>query len=127
MNLYVSLGTNDFAKAVTFYDQLFADIGAERSLEEENFVVWSKSSEHSGISITKPYNGQAATIGNGTMVAIAMDSIEQVNHFYQKALELGATAQGKPSYKSSESSYYAAYFRDLDGHKLSAFYIDKNK
>ena len=123
---YVTLGSNDLAKAVTFYDQLFAVIGAERFLETDTFVAWSKSPEQAGISVTKPYNGKTATVGNGTMVALRMDSIEQVNSFYQKALELGATDEGQPGFREEMPGFYAAYFRDLDGNKLNAFYIDQN-
>jgi catechol 2,3-dioxygenase-like lactoylglutathione lyase family enzyme len=121
---YVTLGTNDLAKAVTFYDQLFAVIGAGRFLENDTFVAWAKSPEQAGISVTKPFNGQTATVGNGTMVALQMDSSEQVDAFYQKALELGGTDEGKPGFRDEMAGFYAAYFRDLDGNKLNAFYLD---
>ena len=121
---YVTLGTNDLAKAVTFYDQLFATIGAGRFLETDTFVAWATSPDQAGLSITKPYNGQPATPGNGTMVAIAMDSPEKVDEFYQKAMELGATDEGKPGPRGEMSGFYAGYFRDLDGNKLNAFYIE---
>jgi catechol 2,3-dioxygenase-like lactoylglutathione lyase family enzyme len=122
---YVTLGTNDLAKAVTFYDQLFAVIGAGRFLETDTFVAWNKSPAQAGISVTKPYNGQAATVGNGTMVALQMESIEQVNIFYQTALELGATDEGQPGFRDEMPGFYAAYFRDLDGNKLNAFFIEQ--
>ncbi|PCI60783.1 MAG: glyoxalase [Gammaproteobacteria bacterium] len=124
---YVTLGTNDLDKAVTFYDQLFASIGAGRFLETESFVAWAKSPDQAGLSITKPFNGQAATPGNGTMVAIQLDNAEQVDAFYQKAMELGATDEGKPGPRGEMDGFYAGYFRDLDGNKLNAFYIDMPK
>lgn len=121
---YVTLGTNDLAKAATFYDQLFASIGAKRFLETEKFVAWSKSPDQPGISVTKPHNGQVATPGNGTMVAIELSSPEEVDAFYQKAMELGATDEGKPGFRDEIKGFYAGYFRDLDGNKLNGFYLD---
>ena len=58
------------------------------------------------------------------MVAIVLDSIEKVDAFYQKAIELGATDEGKPGERGKGSGFYAGYFRDLDGNKLNAFYFE---
>jgi len=80
--------------------------------------------DSAGFSITKPFDGQAATVGNGTMIAIMVDSNEQVDAFYKKALSLGATCEGKPGLRGEMSGCYAAYFRDLDGNKLNAFHMD---
>jgi len=121
---YVTLGTNDLAKAVTFYDQLFASIGAGRFLETETFVAWATSPEKTGLSVTIPFNGESATSGNGTMVAIELDSPEQVDAFYQKAMELGASDEGQPGPRGDMTGFYAGYFRDLDGNKLNAFHLN---
>jgi len=121
---YITLGTNDFDKAVSFYDQLFATIGAGRFIESEQFIAWSSGMEHAGFSITKPFDGKPATVGNGTMIAIMLETNEQVDAFYHKALALGATCEGKPGLRGEMSGFYAAYFRDLDGNKLNAFHMD---
>lgn len=121
---YVTLGTNDLAKAVSFYDQLFATIGAGRFLETEQFVAWSTGMDQAGISVTKPFDGKPATVGNGTMVAIMLDSNDKVDAFYKKAIELGGTCEGKPGLRGEMSGFYAGYFRDLDGNKLNAFHLE---
>ncbi|MDG1753048.1 MAG: VOC family protein [Thalassotalea sp.] len=120
---YVTLGTNNIKNAVDFYDQLLATIGAGRFMETEQFVAWATAPEQPGISVTLPFDGQPATVGNGTMVAIAMDSTEKVDAFYHKAIELGATCEGKPGPRGEIPGFYAGYFRDLDGNKLNAFYF----
>lgn len=120
---YVTLGTNNIKNAVDFYDQLLATIGAGRFMETEQFVAWATAPEQPGISVTLPFDGQSATVGNGTMVAIAMDSTEKVDAFYHKAIELGATCEGKPGPRGEIPGFYAGYFRDLDGNKLNAFYF----
>jgi len=124
---YVTLGTNKMAEAVSFYDQLFDTIGAGRFLETEQFVAWATSMDQPGISVTKPFDGKPATVGNGTMVAIMLDSNDKVDAFYQKALELGGTCEGKPGFRGEMSGFYAGYFRDLDGNKLNAFHVDMPK
>jgi len=121
---YVTLGTNDFEKAVAFYDQLLATIGANRFLDTEQFVAWTTGMDKPGISVTKPFDGKSATVGNGTMVAIMLDSTDKVDAFYQKAIDLGATCEGKPGPRGELSGFYAGYFRDLDGNKLNAFHIE---
>ncbi|MDO6447299.1 VOC family protein [Colwellia sp. 1_MG-2023] len=120
---YVTLGTNNLKKAVDFYDNLLATIGAGRFMETEQFVAWATAPDQPGISVTLPFNGQPATVGNGNMVAIAMDSPEKVDAFYKKALELGATCEGEPGPRGEFAGFYAGYFRDLDGNKLNAFYF----
>lgn len=121
---YVTLGTNDLEKAVSYYDQLFETIGAGRFLETEQFVAWSTGMDQAGVSITKPFDGKPATVGNGTMVAIMLDSTEKVDAFYKKAIELGGTCEGAPGPRGEMSGFYAGYFRDLDGNKLNAFHMD---
>ncbi|MGB1199580.1 MAG: VOC family protein [Thalassotalea sp.] len=121
---YVTLGTNNLEKACEFYDQLFATIGAGRFLETDSFVAWASAPDQPGVSVTKPFDGKPATVGNGVMVALMMDSKEKVDAFYNKALSLGATCEGKPGPRDEVDGFYAGYFRDLDGNKLNAFYMN---
>ena len=116
---YVTLGTNKFDQAAQFYDELMASIGASRFMQSDSFIAWAISPETPGLSIIKPNDGNTATVGNGSMIAIALDSAEKVDAFYNKALELGASCEG-PAGPRGES-FYAGYFRDLDGNKLNAF------
>ncbi len=116
---YVTLGTNMFDKAAAFYDELFASIGAGRLMESDTFIAWSTSPSTPAVSIIRPYDGKPATVGNGVMVAIAMDSSAKVDAFHAKALQLGGTDEGAPGPRFN--NFYVGYFRDLDGNKLNAF------
>jgi len=116
---YVTLGSNDVAKAADFYDQLLSIIGATRFMESEKFVAWSVSPKSPALSVTTPFDGNAATVGNGVMVALVVDSHEKVDALHAKALELGGADEGAPGPRGD--GFYAAYFRDLDGNKLNAF------
>jgi predicted lactoylglutathione lyase len=69
-----------------------------------------------------PYDGGTATSGNGTMVALAADSREQVDQMYAKAIELGGGDEGAPGIRGPEQmGFYGAYFRDPDGNKFCAY------
>ena len=116
---YVTLGTNDLQRAAQFYDELMGVIDAGRFMEEETFIAWATSPGAPAISVTKPYDGYPATVGNGTMVAIIVDSPEKVDALYNKAIELGGTDEGPAGLRGG--GFYAGYFRDLDGNKLNAF------
>ncbi|RLE17158.1 MAG: VOC family protein [Acidobacteria bacterium] len=119
---YVTMGTNDLEKAAGFYDQLLGVIGAGRFMETETFIAWAVTPGKPAVSVTKPFDGNAATVGNGMMVALAVDSQEKVNALHAKALELGGTDEGAPGPRG-DSGFYAGYFRDLDGNKLNAFFM----
>jgi catechol 2,3-dioxygenase-like lactoylglutathione lyase family enzyme len=117
---YVLVGTNDLPRAADFYDQVLDLIGGQRFMETDTFVAWQGSVEHgAGFGVIKPFDGNAATVGNGTMVALPASDPDQVKAIYDKALELGGTDEGPPGLRFGQ--FYAAYFRDLDGNKLNAF------
>jgi catechol 2,3-dioxygenase-like lactoylglutathione lyase family enzyme len=116
---YVTLGTNNLPRAAAFYDALLSEIGAKRMMEGDSFVAWSVRPDLPGLGVTLPYDKKAASVGNGVMIALVVDSKEKVNSLHRKALELGATDEGAPGERSPE--FYAGYFRDLDGNKLNVF------
>jgi predicted lactoylglutathione lyase len=116
---YVTLGTNDIDRAAKFYDELLSQVGAKRFMDTETFIAWVASPKDIGLSVTKPFDGNVATVGNGAMVALRMESHDQVDALYNKAIELGAKDEGAPGPRGE--GFYAGYFRDLDGNKLNAF------
>ena len=117
---YVTLGTNDFDRAAKFYDALFGELGAKRAMETDTFIAWANSPTAPMVSIIKPFDGNKATVGNGVMVALAVDSPKTVQKLHAKALQLGAKDEGAPGPRG-DGGFYAGYFRDLDGNKLNAF------
>lgn len=118
---YATLGTNDLPRAAAFYDQLLGSLGAKRWMDYPTFVMWSCAPDKPALAVIKPYDGKPATIGNGSMVALAMESKDKVDALYKKAMELGGTDEGAPGPRGE--GFYAAYFRDLDGNKLNAFFM----
>ena len=116
---YVTLGTNRYDEAAKFYDELFADLGASRIIESDRFIAWGTGMTSPAVSIAKPYDGKPATVGNGVMVALVVNSTDKVDAIHAKALALGGTDEGAPGPRGE--GFYAGYFRDLDGNKLNVF------
>ncbi|WP_133469962.1 VOC family protein [Paraglaciecola marina] len=125
---YVTLGTTSLEKSGAFYDALLSTIGATRFMEEPGyFIAWATAENEPSLGVSIPFNNGPATVGNGTMVAIALETSAQVTEFYNKALALGAACEGKPGFRPDGAStgFYGAYFRDLDGNKLNGFCVVK--
>jgi len=117
---YVTVGSNNIEKAVSFYDDLLAMVGAGRFMETDTFVAWAITPDKPAFSVTKPADGNVASVGNGVMVALSADSAGLVDAVYARAIELGGSDEGPPGQRGE--GFYAAYFRDLDGNKLNIFY-----
>jgi predicted lactoylglutathione lyase len=109
---YFTFGTNDMDKAASFYDALFDGTELSRAHTGDRMILWSNDTFM--FAIAKPFDGQNATNGNGSMLGLNLDSIEDVDQMHRKALELGGKCEGEPHVRSGRHS---AYFRDLDNNK----------
>ncbi|AKH43109.1 catechol 2,3-dioxygenase-like lactoylglutathione lyase family enzyme [Altererythrobacter atlanticus] len=117
---YVTLGTSDLERAARFYDAIAAEMGVGRMMEEPGvYIAWGALDGGAGIAATKPFDGQPASVGNGTMVALEARDEEQVARLHRIALDHGGSDEGAPGPRGE--MFYAAYFRDPDGNKLNAF------
>ena len=125
---YVTVGTNDLERAAAFYDAIAKEMGVGM-MEFPTFIAWGEMDGAPGIAATKPFDGEAATVGNGMMVALEAKGTAQVHRLHQIALENGGSEEGAPGPRgdADESGmvFYASYFRDPDGNKLNAFTMAK--
>jgi uncharacterized glyoxalase superfamily protein PhnB len=113
---YVTLGSNDTEKALAFYGPLLAEMGAEKVLDTGRLHAFSTGPGQPMLLVGAPWDGESASNGNGTMVAIAVGSRENVDKMHAKALELGASDEGAPGERMA--GFYGGYFRDLDKNKV---------
>jgi len=116
---YVTIGTNDMDRAVTFYDALLGEVGAKRLMDMDRIKFYGTTPDAAMLAICNPYNEEAQSCGNGNMVAIPGGDRAGVDKLYAKAIELGATDEGEPGERMPV--FYGAYVRDLDGNKLCFF------
>jgi catechol 2,3-dioxygenase-like lactoylglutathione lyase family enzyme len=115
---YATLGTNNYDKALAFYDTLLAEMGGKRAFSNDHLQGYGGGGG-AMIAVAKPHDGKPATVGNGTMFALAAASKEMVDKVHAKALSLGGKDEGAPGPRGE--NFYGAYFRDLDGNKLCVF------
>lgn len=122
---HTTLGTNDLARAESFFDAFLPLVGGSRHIKTDRAVFYSFGDGSSKLAISMPFNGKPATHGNGTMVAFSAHSTEEVDALHAKALALGASNEGEPGPRYN-GMYYGAYFRDFDGNKFAIFYLPES-
>ncbi len=118
---YVTVGVRNLARSAAFYDRVFAALDCRQSFEDDRFVAYGlHGSEPSGVYLALPHNGEGATSGNGSMVALKAASRAQVRDFHAATLDCGGKDEGEPGVREQYApDFYAAYVRDLDGNKLA--------
>ena len=122
---HVSLGTNDYPKAKAFYDAVLATLQIRCVMDFEGGAGYGRKFPEFWIQL--PHDGGKANVGNGVHISFLANSIEEVKAFHATALKLGGKDDGAPGYRKEYSDdYYAAFVRDLDGHKIEAvFFVPK--
>jgi catechol 2,3-dioxygenase-like lactoylglutathione lyase family enzyme len=121
MLLYITLGTNDLAAATRFYDAALAPLGLIRRATEADEIGYGAAADsRCRLWITRPFDRQPASVGNGSMPAFVAASPQAVRAFHAAALAHGGTDEGAPGLRPHGPAFYAAYVRDPDGNKLSA-------
>ncbi len=124
MIAYTLVGTEDRQRATAFYDQLLAEVGAERVMDLDRVSLYAIGGNGPFFGVAEPYDGETATCGNGCMVSFAAPDQGSIDRLYAKAIELGATDEGVPGPRRNAGlEFYAGYFRDLDGNKLNFFHM----
>jgi catechol 2,3-dioxygenase-like lactoylglutathione lyase family enzyme len=120
---HISVGTNDFERAVAFYDRLLPTLGCQRIMAHPGAVAYGK--EYPEFWVQTPIDEQPATVGNGTHVGFIAPTKDSVHAFYEAALAAGAQGDGSPGPRPDYGeAYYGCFVHDLDGHKIEASYWD---
>jgi catechol 2,3-dioxygenase-like lactoylglutathione lyase family enzyme len=117
---YVTIGTNDLDKATKFYDAVLEPLGGKRTFANgERMQFYGAKGVPGMIAISKPYDEQPASVGNGSMFGFPAETTAQVDAAHAAALAAGGTCDGPPGQRLP--TFYGAYFRDLDGNKVCVF------
>lgn len=130
MYTYICLGTDDLERAAAFYDPVLATLGLRRcdtagEAGWDGWVGWGTYEDEGqreiALWLCRPFNGAAASVGNGTMVALAAERREQVDAFHAAAIANGGTSEGAPGLRAHYGpDFYVGYVRDPEGHKIAA-------
>ena len=120
---HVSIGTNDFARAVSFYDRVLPTLGCKRIMQHPGATAWGKV--YPEFWVQTPIDGRPASVGNGTHFGFVASDKAAVHAFYEAALAAGARGEGEPGPRPDYGEpYYGCFVRDPDGHKIEAAYWD---
>ena len=122
---FVMIGTNDLKKSSLFYDVVLSELDLIKVLTNERYIGYAEKNTPKTIQlyVTKPYNKELATNGNGTMIAFLAKSKDQVNKFHEVALNNGALNEGLPGPRPSGALEYYCYIRDLNNNKICVYCI----
>ncbi len=116
---YTCIGTNNFDRALSFYDAVFGAMGGKRLMPTPNGMLYVLETG-AAIMIVRPNDGQPSEPGNGTMLAFRVTDIAEVASLHALVLSLGGTCEGLPGPRGAWGEF--AYVRDLDGNKLAIFH-----
>jgi catechol 2,3-dioxygenase-like lactoylglutathione lyase family enzyme len=121
---HVSIGTNDHPRATAFYDEVLATLGIRRVLEHPGAVAYGR--QFPEFWVQTPFNGERASVGNGSHFGFIATSREAVHAFYDTAVRAGARGDGAPGPRPHYGApYYGCFLHDLDGHKIEAAFWDE--
>lgn len=119
---HATIGTNDFARALPFYDHLLATLGVRRheTSLEHGMAGYALAPEASPqFWIMRPIDGAPATVGNGVTIAFEAPDRATVQAFHAAGIAAGGRDEGGPGPRPHyHADYYGAYLRDPDGNKL---------
>jgi hypothetical protein len=114
---YLMVGTNRFDDAVRFHGALMTEMGAAQVYATERMAAWGWGVGTPMFIVNIPYDGEQATIGNGSMIAFDVETPEHVDRLHAKVLAMGGTSEGDPGPRGEQ--LYVGYWRDLDGNKFN--------
>jgi len=91
---YTMIGTNDLDAAKAFYNAILIALGYEMERWEKQLCysipgIEDQENGPGAFHVTIPYDGQPATVGNGTMVAFRAPTHETVRHLHAEGLRHG--------------------------------------
>lgn len=119
---HVFVGISDFSRALAFYSALMEGLGLQLKFCEASrpWAGWMVPGQPRPLwVIGQPYDGEAATAGNGQMLALLAPTRAAVDSAHATALALGGCCEGEPGLRPHyHADFYGAYFRDPDGNKL---------
>lgn len=123
---HISIGTNNFDRAVVFYDKVLATLGCKQIAKYPGAVAYGR--EYPEFWVQTPIDGKPATVGNGSHIGFIANSVEAVHAFHETALQKGGVDDGAPGPRPDYGdAYYGCFVRDLDGNKIEATFWDEEK
>ncbi|MEL0438143.1 VOC family protein [Phycobacter sp. K97] len=127
MIAYVTVGADDIPRAKQFYSAFLPALGYVLSEGSEGLsyalpVQPGQRPTLPDFYVKPPFNGEAASPGNGAMVAFEARSQGQVRRLHAAALAAGGSDEGQPGFRAAYGPrFFVGYLRDPQGNKIALF------
>ena len=124
---YVTVGADDLVLAERFYSAFLPNLGygLEISAEGLSFSISETTDLGQGqpdFYVKPPFDGQTASVGNGTMVAFQVRTQAMVRALHAAAIAAGGRNEGAPGFRAKYTAhFYVGYLRDPQGNKIALF------
>jgi len=124
---YVTIGANDLTRSERFYSAILEPLGYEKAVRPTTVIytlpdIPDRYNGPGAVYVTKPYDGDEATVGNGTMLSFRAPTDGQVRDLHAAGLAAGGADEGPPGFRAEYSkNFYVGYLRDPVGNKLAIF------
>jgi catechol 2,3-dioxygenase-like lactoylglutathione lyase family enzyme len=122
MIVYTMVGAADLPRTIRFYDPIFAELGLEPCWRDAQSTCWGVKADPRvpRFFVGRPFDGAAASVGNGAMTAFWADTTDQITRCHALALAGGGTCEGPPGSRPQYgATFFGAYVRDPDGNKIA--------
>ena len=125
----VNIGADDPVRSRKFYDAILLPLGY-------TVTVWEDGAEYTmpgrpdavDIYVTRPFNGEPATVGNGSMIAFQAQFQADVHTLHAAGLAAGGMDEGRPGFRPNYSpDFYVGYLRDPQGNKIAVYSANPNE
>lgn len=118
---YVTVGANDLARSERFYTAVLAPLGYGKKVEAAG-IAFTLPGGLGAVYVTKPYDGRAATVGNGSMAAFRAETQALVRSVHAAGIAAGGFEEGAPGFRAQYSAnFYVGYLRDPVGNKIAIY------
>jgi catechol 2,3-dioxygenase-like lactoylglutathione lyase family enzyme len=124
---YVTVGAADLASAERFWSAVLLPLGyvldvSSEGLSYELPAAPDRQGGPPSFYVKQPFDGEAPSAGNGSMVAFQVPTQAQVRLLHAAALAAGGQNEGPPGFRRAYSaSFYVGYLRDPQGNKVALF------
>jgi catechol 2,3-dioxygenase-like lactoylglutathione lyase family enzyme len=116
---HVTVGSNDVARAKSFYDKLLKPLGLVLHLELPDGLGYGRADGRPQFWVVSPLDKKAASAGNGITVGLDASDRAAVDAAHKAGMSAGGKDEGAPGLRTHyHPNYYGAYLRDPDGNKI---------
>ena len=117
---HLSFGVADLLRAQTFYDAVMEPLGCVRSWAYPTAIGYGRPGRQDKLALfLRPDATVPLAAGPGFHLCLCAQDEAAVHAFHAAALAHGGTDEGAPGPRPQYGpTYYAAFVKDPDGHKL---------